>query len=147
MDIDRSYAAHKLIEATPEVLKVVPDLEVVIVGGGNDYEPIRTEAEEMNKRLGKRVIITTGSRTDINKFAAAVLRGEPLVADGREGINGLSISNAMHLSAWQGREVSLPLSAEDEQAFYGELMERVKTSRRKENVTSTVADTADTFNS
>jgi hypothetical protein len=49
-----------------------------------------------------------------NKFAAAVLRGEPLVADGREGINGLSISNAMHLSAWQGREVSLPLSAEDE---------------------------------
>ena len=39
------------------------------------------------------------------------------------------------------------MSAEDEKAFYGELMERVKTSRRKENVTSTVADTADTFNS
>ncbi len=81
-----------------------------------------------------------------NKFAAAVLRGEPLVADGREGINGLSISNAMHLSAWQGREVSLPLSAEDEQAFYDELMARVKTSRRKENVVSSVADTSSSYN-
>ena len=81
-----------------------------------------------------------------NQFAAAVLRGEPLVADGREGINGLSISNAMHLSAWQGREVSLPLSAEDEKAFYDELMERVKTSRRKDNVVSSVADTASSYN-
>ena len=81
-----------------------------------------------------------------NKFAAAVLRGEPLVADGREGINGLSISNAMHLSAWQGREVSLPLSEADEKEFYKELMERVKTSRRKENVVSTVADTSSSYN-
>ena len=81
-----------------------------------------------------------------NQFAAAVLRGEPLVADGREGINGLSISNAMHLSAWQNREVSLPLSAEDEKAFYDELMARVKTSRRKENVVSSVADTSSSYN-
>ena len=81
-----------------------------------------------------------------NQFAAAVLRGEPLVADGREGINGLSISNAMHLSAWQGREVSLPLSEADEKAFYDELMARVKTSRRKENVVSSVADTSSSYN-
>ena len=81
-----------------------------------------------------------------NQFAAAVLRGEPLVADGREGINGLSISNAMHLSAWQGREVSLPLSDADEKAFYDELMARVKTSRRKENVVSSVADTSSSYN-
>ena len=81
-----------------------------------------------------------------NKFAAAVLRGEPLVADGREGIYGLSISNAMHLSAWQNREVSLPLSAEDEQVFYDELMARVKTSKHKENVASVVADTSSSYN-
>ena len=81
-----------------------------------------------------------------NQFAAAVLHGEPLVADGREGINGLSLSNAMHLSAWQDREVSLPLSAEDEKTFYNELMERVKTSKRKENVVSVVSDTSSSYN-
>ena len=81
-----------------------------------------------------------------NAFAAAVLRGEPLVADGREGIFGLSLSNAMHLSCWQNRAVTLPLSAEDEKAFYGELMERVKTSRHKENTVSVISDTSSSYN-
>ena len=83
----------------------------------------------------------------LNAFAAAVLRGEPMVADGREGINGLSLSNAMHLSCWKKKEIALPLSHEDEVAFHAELMERVKTSRRKENVTSVFADAAGTYNS
>ena len=79
----------------------------------------------------------------LNAFAAAILRGEPLVADGREGINGLMISNAMHLSAWEDRTVELPF---DEQRFYDLLMERVKTSRRKENVASVVSDTEGSYN-
>lgn len=35
----------------------------------------------------------------LNAFAGAILRGEPLVADGTEGIRGLELSNAMHLSS------------------------------------------------
>ena len=66
----------------------------------------------------------------LNAFAGHILRGEPLVADGREGIRGLMLSNAMHLSSWQGKEVALPI---DEQLFYGLLMEKCKTSRRKED--------------
>ena len=81
-----------------------------------------------------------------NAFAGAVLRGEPLVADGHEGIFGLSLSNAMHLSCWQNRAVTLPLSAEDEKAFYDELMERVKTSRHKENTVSVISDTSSSYN-
>ena len=33
----------------------------------------------------------------LKAFAANILRGEPLVAGGEEGINGLTLSNAMHL--------------------------------------------------
>jgi predicted dehydrogenase len=77
-------------------------------------------------------------------FAAAILRNEPMIADGREGINGLTISNAMHLSAWTNKTIELPL---DENLFYELLMERVKTSRRKENVVSVVADLSGTYNS
>lgn len=79
----------------------------------------------------------------LNRFAAAVLRGEPLIASGEEGINGLTLSNAMHLSDWLGRPVTLPL---DEDLFHEELMKRVRTSRRKENVSAVVADTAETYN-
>ena len=78
----------------------------------------------------------------LNAFAAAILRDEPMVADGREGINGLTLSNAMHLSAWTGKTIELPL---DEVLFRDELMARVRTSRRKEGVASVVADTDGTY--
>ena len=66
----------------------------------------------------------------MNAFAAAILRNEPLVADGREGINGLMISNAMHLSAWTGKEIELPF---DEELFKSLLDERIAHSQKKEN--------------
>ena len=66
-----------------------------------------------------------------------------MVAGGEEGINGLMISNAMHLSAWLDKEIELPF---DEDLFYEELMKRVKTSRRKEGFQSVVADTSGTYN-
>ena len=78
----------------------------------------------------------------LNAFAGAILRDEPLVASGLEGINGLTLSNAMHLSAWTGKEISIPF---DEELFYQELMKRVKTSRRKDFVTSVFADTSNTY--
>lgn len=78
----------------------------------------------------------------INAWGGAILRGEPLVADGSEGINGLTLSNAMHLSSWLGREVKLPL---DEELFYSELMKRVAGSKKKANVKEAVAETAATY--
>ena len=78
----------------------------------------------------------------LNAFAAAILRGEPLVARGEEGINGLSLSNAMHLSQWLGRTIELPF---DEDLYYDELAKRIKTSRRKENVTNKVSDVDGTY--
>ena len=85
----------------------------------------------------------TGHSGVLNAWAGAILRGEPLIARGEEGINGLTISNAMHLSAWTGKEVELPI---DDEQFYELLMERVKTSRRKENVTGVISDLSNTYN-
>lgn len=45
----------------------------------------------------------------LNAFAGAILRGEPLVANGTEGIRGLELSNAMHLSSWTDQTVTLPI--------------------------------------
>jgi predicted dehydrogenase len=58
----------------------------------------------------------------LNAFAGAILRNEPLIADGREGLESLAICNAMYLSAWTGQEVTLPL---DDEAFHRELLKRV----------------------
>ena len=106
--------------------------------------------------FGKRVFEYTESvETDgynpkhigvLNAFAAAILRGEPLVADGREGIRAVTLSNAMHLSAWTGKEIDLRNF--DHELYYEELMKRVATSRRKTTVANTVAaDMNSTFGS
>ena len=78
----------------------------------------------------------------LNAWADAILNGGELVAHGSEGINGLMLSNAMHLSAFLGKEVSLPI---DEELYYNELMKRVATSRRKEGVKAVFADTSDSY--
>lgn len=65
----------------------------------------------------------------LNQFADAILHGGALVARGEEGINGLTISNAMHLSSWLGKEVDL--TNFDSELFYEELKKRIATSRRK----------------
>ncbi|MBO5858653.1 MAG: gfo/Idh/MocA family oxidoreductase, partial [Clostridia bacterium] len=79
-----------------------------------------------------------------NKFAAAILRGEPLVANGEEGIRGLSISNAAHLSSWLGRPVDLPV---DEDVYFAELQKKIAAGKaEKDNVNETVqGDMSSTF--
>ena len=78
----------------------------------------------------------------LNAWAGAILRGETMVAHGSEGINGLMLSNAMHLSAFLGKMVELPI---DEDLYYEELSKRIATSRRKENVRTTYVDIEGTF--
>lgn len=78
----------------------------------------------------------------LNAFASAILHGTEPIAYGFEGINGLTLSNAMHLSQWLDRPVELPF---DEELYYNELMKRVATSRRKENVKAVVADLSNTY--
>lgn len=77
----------------------------------------------------------------LRAFAAHILRGEPLVASGVEGIRGLTLSNAMHLSAWLDKTVELPL---DEDLFLEELNKRRANSRRKE-VEAVTMDTEGTY--
>lgn len=79
----------------------------------------------------------------LNAWADAILHNGNLVAKGTEGINGVTLSNAMHLSSFLGKAVELPI---DPDLYYEELMKRVATSRRKTKVTnSVVADMSDTF--
>ena len=78
----------------------------------------------------------------INAWAGKILHGTPLIAEGAEGLKGVILSNAMHLSDFLGKEVEIPF---DEDLYYEELMKRVATSRRKTNVREVVADTSKTF--
>lgn len=64
----------------------------------------------------------------LQNFTDALLKGTPLLAPGEEGIKGLTLSNAMHLSAWTDNWVDLPI---DEDLFYNTLQEKIKNSKFK----------------
>jgi hypothetical protein len=73
----------------------------------------------------------------------AIRNGTPLLAPGEEGIKGLTISNAMHLSTWTDTWAQLPI---DEDLFYAKLQDQIKQSTFTKTVTeSTTADLAGTF--
>lgn len=80
----------------------------------------------------------------LKAFTGRILDGTPLVADGQEGINGLTLSNAMHLSSWLSRPVELPL---DEDLFLEELNKRRATSKMKEHVEEVTFSTEGSYGS
>ena len=65
----------------------------------------------------------------LNNFSNAILGLEPLYVDGREGIHCVQLINAMLLSAFTGKTVTLPV---DDEEYYAELSKRVAGSRLKE---------------
>ena len=58
----------------------------------------------------------------LENFARHLADGTPLLAPGTDGIHGVRLANAIHLSSWLGREVSLDF---DEDLFLGELNRRI----------------------
>ena len=99
----------------------------------NEREFCRSSKEGFATPACEKLIVETDGQNlqhvgVLNAFAGNILRGEPLVADGREGIRGLTLSNAMHLSSWLKRPVEIPF---DEDLFLAELDKRRQNSRKK----------------
>lgn len=96
-----------------------------------EYEVIEVETDGLNEQhLGV-----------FKAFADNILHNKPLVARGEEGINGLTLSNAMHLSSWLNKKVAIPF---DEDLFLDELNKRRALSVKKE-VEAVVFDTEGTY--
>lgn len=108
-----------------------------------------TSSEGFAKPEGEwKEVDSPGENTQHNgvlaAFADAILNGGELVAKGQEGINGLTLSNAMHLSSWLGHPVELPF---DEDLFLEELTKRRKLSKKKEGVSGVTFNTEGTYGS
>ncbi len=115
----------------------------------NEREFCFTSKEGFAQPKGEWITVETpGENTQHNgvlaAFASAILNGTELIAKGQEGIYGLTLSNAMHLSGWLGKKVELPL---DEDLFLSELNKRRQSSVKKSNVSEVTFDTTGTYGS
>ncbi|WP_199620088.1 Gfo/Idh/MocA family protein [Paenibacillus alkalitolerans] len=132
--------------------------KIVIEDGKMTFWRLRVPEPEFNRTFAgvfgspecwKCEIPVEGGNADhigiTQNFADAIRNGTPLIAPGEEGINGLTLSNAMYLSTWTDSWVNLPI---DEDLFYEQLQERIRNSvYKKEVAEGKVVDLSGTYNS
>lgn len=136
------------LELTFEMGKIVCENGKLIYDklATNVSEHLKTEPEGFKKPECTRIEVETDGMNEqhvgvLKAFADHILTGGPLVAEGVEGIRGLTLSNAMHLSSWLDRTVEIPF---DEELFLSELNKKRASSKIKEDA-GIVFDTAGTF--
>ena len=66
-----------------------------------------------------------------NNIANAILGLEEVYAPAADGIHGVELANAMLLSTWCDKAISIPF---DDEFFYEELKKRIAISKPRENV-------------
>ena len=92
----------------------------------------RIPSRKIKKRIGllgqAKMFLFEQHTGILNNFVSAIINKTPLIAPGADGIKGLTISNAIHLSAWTGEKVEIPF---DEDKFIEELEKRK--AEEKEN--------------
>ena len=94
----------------------------------NEREFNKTTTEMFAAPAAERIIVDCpGEFTQhygvLTAFVKKIAGEGELIAQGEEGINGLTISNGIHLSSWLGKTVELPL---DEDLFKAELEKRFR---------------------
>ena len=98
-----SKAIETMMDFAPTLAKRVPGVVILTVGGGKTLEELRNRADEINLRMGRRCLIFTGPRTDVDELCSvgdafvgvsraaleAMAAGLPTVIAGNQGYVGL----------------------------------------------------------
>ncbi len=103
MDEDRALVARHLIQIAPDLHQEFPGIQLIITGGGNVFQELKEQSDQINQQLGYQCIVMTGPRTGINEIAAAgdlfvgvsrsaleaMSAAKPVIVAGNEGYQGL----------------------------------------------------------
>ncbi|HIW32918.1 MAG TPA: Gfo/Idh/MocA family oxidoreductase [Candidatus Paenibacillus intestinavium] len=91
------------------------DVMNIFMGGSTD-DIFSEEVIEFESVWGAQHIAV------FENFAAHIVEGAPLLAPGSDGIHGVALANAIHLSSWLNKEIELPI---DEDLYLSELNKKI----------------------
>ncbi len=103
MDVSRSLVAHHICEIAPELFEKYSDIDITLVGDGDDFDNVRQKVSVLQEKYGKDRIVMAGARTNINEFVSmsdifigvsrsvmeAMAAGRPVIVSGNEGYIGI----------------------------------------------------------
>ncbi|MEH7331165.1 Gfo/Idh/MocA family oxidoreductase [Neobacillus drentensis] len=117
VDDSKKVTIKRLVKPENEMSATMNMQDVMkIFMGGNADDIFTEEVLEFGSVWGEQHIAV------LEDFASAIVEGTPLLAPGSDGINGVRLANAIHLSSWLGKEVEVPF---DEDLFLEELNKRI----------------------
>ena len=101
LDSKSSTVARLLIESAYRLKEDFKDIKILIAGSGTEFELIKCIADEANRKLGSKVIIMTGVRTDVARILSvceaaigvsrsvleAMAEAKPVILAGNEDYN------------------------------------------------------------
>ncbi len=129
VDAETLQPCIELCNAAKMLANEIPELEVLLVGGGNAFDKLEKCAGEVNSQLGRKCIKVVPSRTDIPEIIAcadmfvgvsraaleAMSEEKPTVFAGAQGYGGIfrdDVKSIARLTNYTFRAQKLP-SAED----------------------------------
>ena len=128
-------------------LEVTGDMGVVVIENGKmtfrrnyvserEFNKTNTKSFGLPENWTCEIPVAPGNGEQHNgilkSMTNAILKGEELLAPGLDGINGLTISNAMHYSTWIDDWADVKNFPHDD--FYAKLQEKIATSKPKKVV-------------
>lgn len=121
VDDSKKVTIKRLLKAESEMSKTMSWADVTKIFMGQGLSQIyEEEVLEFESVWGAQHIAV------LENFAANIVNNTPLLAPGSDGIHGVRLANAIHLSSWLGKEIEIPF---DEQLYAAELNKKIEAER------------------
>ncbi|WP_240418070.1 Gfo/Idh/MocA family protein [Paenibacillus periandrae] len=124
VDDSKKITIKRLMKPEPEMSSTMSMQDVMKIFMGQSASEIYSEEVlEFESVWGAQHIAV------LENFAANINDGTPLIAAGSEGIHGVRLANAIHLSGFLGQEVEIPF---DEEQYVAELNKKIEEEQQME---------------
>ncbi len=99
IDTEAALTGFLLCDAAEALADEIPELELLLVGGGTALDKLRARAEEVNRKVGRELLKLTGARTDV---AALISTGDCFAGVSRAALEAMSLEKPIILAGAQG---------------------------------------------
>ncbi|MEK3726126.1 Gfo/Idh/MocA family protein [Paenibacillus sp. FSL H8-0034] len=124
VDDSKKITIKRLMKPEPEMSSTMSMQDVMKIFMGQSASEIYSEEVlEFESVWGAQHIAV------LENFAANINDGTSLIAAGSEGIHGVRLANAIHLSGFLGQEVEIPF---DEEQYVAELNKKIEEEQQME---------------
>jgi predicted dehydrogenase len=122
VDDSQKITIKRLVKPESEMSDSISWAEAAKIFSGANLEDVYSEEViEFESVWGGQHIAV------LENFSSNIVHGTPLIAPGSDGIHGVTLANAIHLSSWLGKEVEIPF---DEELYLEELNKKIEEEKK-----------------